>query len=188
MFAALALYFVPFWLLAAYFVACLVHELCHVIALRISRVKICSFMVELKGLVIEHEKIKSVWLELFCILAGPMGGIIFSYACSLLALSVASDWLDICSAVSLILSIFNLLPCKPLDGGRALGCVAGLVFKEKTAALLTFMSGIAVGGLLLVLSISALSKGYGYGAAAAAICIILNLLFEEGIVKIAELR
>ena len=164
------------------------HELFHILALRLCGVKIYSFVGELKGLVIEHEKINSALIELICILSGPIGGIIFSYVCSHISSVISSQWLEICSGVSLILSIFNLLPCKPLDGGRAFHCVVETLFTEKAAERISRAIGIAVGSLLLLISISVLDEGYGYGTTAAGICIVLNLLFEEGIVKKRELR
>ena len=134
---------------------------------------------------LEHERINSAPIELFCILSGPVGGIIFSFVCSYLSCVASWQWLELCSAVSLILSVFNLLPCKPLDGGRAFRCIAGMLFDERTADILTFSVGISFGGLLTLLSIFALRGGYGYGGAAAGICILLNLLCEEGIVKMS---
>lgn len=185
---ALAIYFVPFELLTAYIVACIIHEFSHIVALRINGVKIFSFQLELKGLVIEHENIDRASIELACILAGPAGGLVFAYFCSMFSRVISSQWFEICSAISLILSIFNLLPCKPLDGGKALGCMTGMIFPPKTSNTVSTVIGLVVSFLFLISGLYVFYCGYGYGVAAAGVCIVINILFEEGIVKINGLR
>ena len=109
--AAAAFYFVPSELLISYIIACAVHELGHLAALKIFRVVIFSFSVELRGLVIEHGEIENPFIRLICLLAGPVAGLLFAFFCSALSEKTNMQWLDICAALSLILSIFNLMPC-----------------------------------------------------------------------------
>lgn len=185
---AAAFYFVPTKLLAAYIAACTVHELGHLAVLKIHRVRIFSFSVELRGLVIEHGAIGSAIGELMCLLAGPTAGIMFAFLCSELSLKVHIQWLDICAALSLILSVFNLLPCVPLDGGKALRCLAEMCFSTATAEITTYITGLIVSLLLALSGLFFMRWGYGYGIAITGLCLLLSILCEEGIVKMPGMR
>lgn len=186
--SAALLYFVPFELLAAYIISCLLHELCHLAAMFWFKVDILSFRIEARGFVIEHGKISSFCGELICILAGPFGGLLFSFLCSLLSVTLAFRWLELCAAISLILSVFNLLPCLPLDGGKALRCLLSLFLAEQTVNHALMLTGTAVSLFLAVYGLCFWSNGYGYGTAAAGFLLLFSILFEEGIVKTRALR
>ena len=98
------------------------------------------------------------------------------------------QWLDICAALSLILSIFNLMPCVPLDGGKALRCLAEIYFSLKTAKIITFTASLAVSFSMILAGVYFMKHGYGYGAAATGICLLFTILCDEGIVKMPGMR
>lgn len=108
------------WVIAA-IAAALFHELSHYTALRVlnipvHRLEILGFGARMEtGEMSEKE-------ELLCALAGPAG--------SFLLLTFAR-WIPRIALCALIQGIFNLLPVKNLDGGRALRCAWALVFGKK---------------------------------------------------------
>lgn len=110
------------WLLAA-LTAAVFHELCHVIAVIFTGGNIYSLRIDTNGAVMEASMMEP-WQELVCILAGPAGSL------SLLALSKYIPKTALCGLVQ---GLFNLIPVSPLDGGRALKCMTGMLFSSKTA-------------------------------------------------------
>ena len=186
--AAAAFYFVPMELLTGYILACLFHELCHLAAMKVCKVEIHSFRIELTGLVIEHGKMKSPVTELISVLSGPAGGLVFAFACSRVSTVTEIRWLEICAAFSLILSIFNLLPCLPLDGGRAVNCLLQLIADERDADKISRALSYLAALILAACGFLTWSKGYGCGTAIAGCCLLFFNLFEEGIVKRGILR
>ena len=122
--AALMLLILPLkWLLAAALAAA-VHELFHYLALKLCRCKVLSLQVGTGGAVIETDCI-SRGKELFCALAGPVGG---------LTLLLFAKWLPRTAICALVQSAYNLLPLFPLDGGRALRCISQMLLPPKAAS------------------------------------------------------
>lgn len=121
---ALALLLLPLpWLLACG-IAAVFHELCHYFAIRLctgrqSSVHIQTFAARMPLPEMSRGK------ELFCALAGPLGGL------SLLLLSKWMPRVAICAAIH---SAYNLLPVYPLDGGRALQCGLSLFLPPPVTA------------------------------------------------------
>ena len=111
------------WILAAT-IAAAVHELFHILCLRMFSVSNRKIRVHLCGAVIPVEDIGR-GEELICALAGPLGGFL------LVLLFPAFPRISICAIVQ---SLYNLLPIYPLDGGRALDCFCALVLPPTYAA------------------------------------------------------
>lgn len=91
--------------------AAAVHELGHLAVIKLHHKPIRQIRIEALGAVIiigcmDH---KTEW---HCALAGPVAGALFG----LLLLRI---WPE-CAVISLLLSVVNLLPLYPLDGGRIL--------------------------------------------------------------------
>ena len=110
---ALSLFILPVPFVFGWIVAAGIHELCHFIMIRIMGLKVYSVSIGATGAVIKTEPMSPAQ-ELFCSLAGPVGGLIpicFTRYLPYVALSAA------------IQSCYNLLPVYPLDGGRALNSV-----------------------------------------------------------------
>ena len=106
---ATAILLLPAHWVCAWFFAAAFHELCHYVALRFCGVQILAMRIGFSGAIIETEPMHPK-NELISSLAGPFGGLL------LLLLLRVSPRIAICA---LLLSLFNLLPFYPFDGGRA---------------------------------------------------------------------
>ena len=115
--AAIAILLLPLkWLLACA-VAAVFHESCHLLALRLLGGRWQHVAVFATGARIPIPEL-SRGREAVCALAGPLGGML------LLGLYPYFPLLALCALVQ---SLYNLLPIYPLDGGRALQCVAQML-------------------------------------------------------------
>lgn len=114
---ALVILLFPLSWIAAMGTAALIHEFGHWIALRCCGKKVYQFRIGITGALLETESLE-LWQELICSLAGPMAGLL-----PLLAVK----WIPRVALCAMLQSLFNLLPVYPLDGGRCLRCVAGLL-------------------------------------------------------------
>jgi len=129
-----------FLLLAAWFVlangwaplatvlgAAAVHELGHWIALRRLGAAVTGFRVSVLGAVLETDSGRlSYGGELAAVLAGPAANLLAALALTALdrgRLPGGGCWFAFIGA-NLVLCAFNLLPIRPLDGGRALYLLA----------------------------------------------------------------
>ena len=109
------------WGLLALLNAVFVHELGHVAALWSFGGRVRGVSLELGGLHLDARLPAEGWKEALCSLAGPAAGLLWS---AFAAWMGGERWLYV-SGLSALLSLFNLLPCLPLDGGRALLAATG---------------------------------------------------------------
>lgn len=156
----------------ALLVPVLVHELGHVFAIRLLGLRINGFRAELKGFCIRYSGYTGALGHTLAAAAGPMSGLIYAMAASVLAARRGSSWLELSSGVSLLLSVFNLLPALPLDGGRMLYALACPFMREPAAGKLVKISGLAVGIALLALGTYLMFNGYGLAMELAAIWLL----------------
>ena len=100
----------PLRILAGILMAAAVHELGHILALRLCGTKIRCIRLRIGGATILAAPLPPGW-ELLCILAGPGFG-----ALTILAWKAFPEL----AVAGLLQTVFNLLPFPNLDGGRAL--------------------------------------------------------------------
>lgn len=139
------------WLLAAV-IAAVIHELCHMLAVRLLGGTIMGVTIGPGGAVMETTPF-SRGKELVCALAGPVG--------SLLLLSLCR-WIPRIALCAGVQALYNLLPVYPLDGGRVLHCAAGLVLPERTAGTICRgIEGAVIFGIFLLSAAAALVWHWG---------------------------
>lgn len=167
-------YLAPVDMLLTMLLPVLAHELGHILYLRLLGLRIRSFRIELKGLCIEYRGFTGTVGHALAAAAGPVLGLLYALAASLLARHYASSWLELTAGVSLLLSVFNLLPALPLDGGRILFHLSAALLGESRAAHIVDVSSLAVGGILLVLGAYLMFRGYGMALELAAVWLLLS--------------
>lgn len=141
---ALMYFFDSAGLTAALLPAAIVHELGHVLALRLCRCPLRRVRLGLFGAELDYAGSPGRWEKLFCAAAGPAAGVLWA----LFALRRGGAYLRLSGEISLLLSAFNLLPVLPLDGGR----IAEALLGERAARVLSLAAAAALslGGIVLL--------------------------------------
>lgn len=133
--------------LGALLLAVFVHEAGHALAIKLLGGKITLLRFEASGLCMGETGLSDLPL-FFALLAGPAAGLALAYLCSAVGAGLSSALLLKTGGLSLLLTIYNLLPASPLDGGRALGIVLARLIGAHAAGNALFFTGL-VSGLLL---------------------------------------
>jgi len=152
-------------------IAALVHELGHIMAIKICGAKMDKIYLSVYGAKIDMKlyPIISYKREIIIALAGPTAGAIFG-----VLLSLAGQYTI--SGISLVLTAFNLIPALPLDGGRAIKFAALLFFDEmwqsRISKTLNAISACAVIGLCIYVCIN-----FGLSPSLIIFCTFLSINF-----------
>ena len=118
---ALAWFFDSGGIIAALLPGVLIHEMGHYLFLRLARLHPRSLSLGLFGLEMDYFGCLSGVSGFLVILAGPIFGLVWAIFA---ALQHGEYW-SLTSGLSLSLSLVNLLPVLPLDGGRLLSYALG---------------------------------------------------------------
>ena len=159
--------------IAAAALAICVHEIGHLVALRLLGCSIKTVRAELSGIRIDYVGVITLHEKIISAAAGPLAGVLYSLVIMSFTQQSPTCFWSLTSSISLAYSAFNLLPLSPLDGGHIL-CALIDVFGENQLAdnMLSFISQllqIAFVGAGLVLHL----KGEGSGMLAAGIWLLL---------------
>ena len=150
--------------LAALLLAAAAHELGHIAALRLCGARLGGLSADLAGPLLTARGALGRGRECICLAAGPAAGLLYAFA----AACAGGALLSLSAGLSLALSAFNLLPARPLDGGRILEALLG----EGPAA----ACGLAVSAALLAAGTALLCAGRGAGLLiAGALLLVKNL-------------
>lgn len=130
-YVVLMVFLLPLKWLFAWLFATVFHEVCHWFAVKLCGGEIYSLTVGLDGAKMECGPMSNR-KNLVSVLCGPFGGLL---------LVLLGKWMPRVALCSWFLSIYNLLPLLPLDGGRALEILFGQkarVFQRVFLCFLTF--------------------------------------------------
>jgi len=119
--------------------AAAVHELGHVLGLKLFRGRLISFRLGLLGCSIAYDDSMSYSGEIATALLGPLASLMLAVAAALCGKLTGVGFAYQFSGVSLALGIFNLLPVYPLDGGRAIYFALAYVFGLDLSARIIFV-------------------------------------------------
>ena len=123
--------------------AAIIHELGHLLALRLCGRRLTAISISLTGVRMDYAPQIGGFRAVICFLSGPLAGILYAFA----APTLCGAFGRMSGAASFLLSVFNLLPILPLDGGRI---VSELLPERQTrrisriAALLLLAGGTAI--------------------------------------------
>ena len=132
------------WRFCLQFLLCaLCHELGHLACIALCRVKVRGISFTAAGAVIDTCLCDSK-TELLCAAAGPAMGIVLGFTLLRYAPRTAM--------ISFLLSVVNLLPLYPLDGGRMLRALLSLRFEEDTTGRILRYTTVCVCCLLMLLA------------------------------------
>lgn len=125
--AAVAILLFPLKYIQGWVTASVVHELFHLIAIQLMKIRIWGITLDCTGAIIETEPMVPMQ-ELICALLGPLGALL---------LLITATIAPITAVCALLQSLFNLLPYYPLDGGRVLHNLAEILIGESMAVRVT---------------------------------------------------
>lgn len=173
-------FFSGFASLAALLIAVCVHELGHISLILLFSGKIQNLKIGISGLCISYCGILSTTECLLCLLAGPAAGFALAYAASYLGNLSQNVLLIKTAGFSFVLSVYNLLPALPLDGGRAFKCALECACSVRFAESLLEFCGVVTGAALLFSGAYFIRQSFG---AALLIAGVWVLAAQTGIVK-----
>lgn len=139
------------WIMAG-LLAAAVHEIGHLAVLRLFGGRVGAIGITANGAYIAACGLPP-WQELLCVLAGPLCGL------SLLPLS---RWLPRTAICAVLQSLFNLLPVYPLDGGRAVRCIAEYLPTRLGVWVCRLPEAVCLIGMLLSAGYAAFILHFGY--------------------------
>lgn len=163
-------------ILSAVLPAVLIHEAGHMLTLWLFGAKLTRLHILVSGLKMDYSGNLSPLEEFISALAGPGFGLIYAWITSALGMKLGSEYLLCSSGVSFILSIFNLLPAAPIDGGICLGFVLSVFISKDQPELIekiVFISGLFISLAMFAAGIFLAFEGLGLGLVSAAVWIFL---------------
>ena len=140
----LLLLLAPFDLVFSFYAAAVIHEFCHILALRFFHIPIYSITLGIGGAVIRTAPLHPKQ-EFLCAAAGPAG----SFLCVLFFRTF-----PLVGVFCLIQGIYNLLPIYPMDGGRMLRCFCQIFCPrhcDMICAVVMVMTVVAIAGVCFYL-------------------------------------
>lgn len=123
---ALSAVLLPLSWVSAWFLAMLLHEAGHLLAVRICQSKIYKIDFKFSGAIIASEPMTNC-CRLCCTLAGPAFGLLFIFV---------RKWFPILAICGCLQSSFNMLPLLNLDGGNVLRCILLFFLDEQQASVI----------------------------------------------------
>ena len=136
-------------LLAALLPAALLHELAHYAVLRLCGVRTARFTLTGLGasLYVPELHRLSYGAELLSAAAGPLMNLLLWVLLSL----TGREELTLFAGAQMVLGVLNLLPVRPMDGGRILWLATAYLTEPYTADRVTAAVGLAASSALLAL-------------------------------------
>ncbi len=157
---------------AAVILAAAVHEMSHLLMLVVHDYRITSIEMNMNGLCIRYAGKEDMTSKFLSNISGPLGGVIFYMLEKLPAAAVFPPWLILSCRVSLFLSLFNLMPVFPLDGGYCgyviLGLLMGFDISEKIIKAL----GVLFSVMIITVGLAFMANDLGIGAMTAGMWLL----------------
>lgn len=171
-------------LLLVVLLAATLHEIGHCVILLALGAQIRRIRLGVCGAVLETDSscTLSYGGELAAVLAGPGA----NFLCASLLLAWDSQRWALAAGANLILCVFNLLPLRPLDGGRAWYLLSSWLFGPRTGERTTRWVG-TVTGLMLALGLVTVMRYSGSLWLLPPLFGILNAVWRENAGQIENL-
>lgn len=164
--AALIYFFGDLSILLALIGSILLHEWGHGVVLRLCGARIWRIRADATGLRMDYRGLRLTrFREFLTAAAGPVAGALGAWVASFWGNWFQWDFLCLFAGTSLILTLFNLLPAKPLDGWRMLQAVSVPI-----AEVVSFLTALTV----LVLGLWCLMNHYGPGLGIIGVVLMVH--------------
>ena len=162
--------------------AAFVHELGHALAIWAMGARVLRLHLGLVGMRIDYEGGRVGYLgEVIIALSGPMANLALAYAASRFGQGAEGEGWFLLSGISLGAAIFNLLPIRQLDGGRALyGLLAYVLGPETAGWIESVLSGVLVVVLFGVGFAVFLWTGWNFTLLTVAIWLVISYCKSRG--------
>ena len=158
----------------------LAHEAGHLAALRLLGLPVRELRLELAGLRIDCVGSGKPSEEIAAALAGPAAGLLYAVLAFWISGKLDSAAAELSAGVSLLLSLFNLLPLQPLDGGRVLSALAEAGLGGENGRRLAYRISLLGSAMLLLAGLWFLFRGEGAALALAGV-FLLGLQLRLGL-------
>lgn len=157
---------------------CLIHEAGHIICLLVLGEKPKKIEMSFYGIKLERYPMSAQTTagDLIVYISGPAANFIFSAI--LFLLSNFYESLRDAAIISLCIGVFNLIPCKPLDGGNILYALLCRNTKQKTADKICLVVSMIILVPLIIAGIYFLKDNGNITLLAVAVYVAAANLFE----------
>ncbi len=157
---------------------CIIHEMGHIICLLIlgekpKRIELSFYGIKLERYPMSAQKTAG---EIAVFVSGPSANLFFSAILFLMSNIINS--LRDAAIISLCIGAFNLIPCKPLDGGNILYAVLCGNTKEKMADAICLAVSVVIIAPLIVSGICFLRINHNITLLAVAVYVALANIFD----------
>jgi len=153
--AAAALLIFDSELLLCLVISVLCHELGHFLALSCFGAEAKAIHISAAGLAAEYDRAGlSYFAEIVCAAAGPVFG-------AVLTVCAAGAGAHLLAGTSFLLTVFNLLPAYPLDGGRILAALSSYLFGVDIGTKISCAAGMFTAAVLFVFGVVLSFSGHG---------------------------
>ncbi len=169
---------------AAFFVlmtSALMHEIGHLVALRLCGCRARRIDILPMGAVIVCPEGIPDKKEAVIAISGPAVSLLCAFVSAVLYLSEPGVILLYAVIINLVLGLFNLMPIKKLDGGKALYCFLSEKTGHKKETAERFCSAVSTVTKLLFASLSAVCivlSGFNLGVTLLVIALAIQLLTD----------
>lgn len=130
------------------FAAAAAHEAGHFAVLYAFGARPAQLKASLSGFSLDYTGSLTDMQTALTALAGPAAGAGFAMLCALLGAETESGFWLVCAGLGVILTLFNLLPVSPLDGGIVAEFALSHLFGAEIACIVSKVLAIAVETLL----------------------------------------
>lgn len=174
-------FFCGFEVFFALITAISVHELGHVLAIKAQGESIPRLRFDISGICMYYSDFKSRKNEFAALLSGPFLGLVFAFAASYFGNQICSSFLLIASGFSLLLTIYNMLPILPLDGGRMLFCLVSSAISESKAKSVCKALSLLFSALITLVGGFNLRTEWGAAVCLAGMILLIYQMKSKGV-------
>ena len=148
--SAISLLILPIQWVIGWMLAAIVHELFHLIMLKLLNVSVYSIRVSGFGAVISSDSMGAIQ-EFLCAISGPVGALVLVLLIRIYPQLAVS---------AMVQSVYNLLPLYPFDGGRALKSILSHLYDKSHGDAIYKLIAL---GFLISLSVTGIFLSIRYG-------------------------